>query len=354
MAAACADGAGEPVVFGLAGPLSESYGASMRDGAMLAREEINAAGGIRGRRLELLARDDSADARRAIAIADEFVGDPSVVAVVGHVNSSTTTAAAAVYQRGLAAVATSATSPAISGLGEWIFRVASSDSANAVQLARLAREIDAPTAVLYANDDYGRGLAQSFRGALRDQGGAIVESDPYLEETQDFRPYLERLADRNVRLVFVAGLEIGASRIIQQARSLGLDARFLGGDGLEGLVTMAGGYDGTLVGLLYHPDAGQRARAFAERFRAAYGREPDSFAALAYDATHLLARTAKEAGVDRDAIRDRLARVGRDGGPPAYEGATGVIRFDANGDPVEKAFAVGEIRDGEILLNGGR
>lgn len=321
----------------------------MRQGAELAQREVNAAGGIGGRPLELEIRDDRADPQTAITIADEFVNDASVLGVVGHVNSSTTVAAAPVYAGQLAAVATSATSPEISRLGDWIFRVATSDSANAVELARLARGFQVPTAVLYANDDYGRGLASSFRAALRSEGASVLESDPYLETTQDFRPYLERLRRKDAGLIFVAGLEEGASRIIQQAQEIGLGARFLGGDGLEGLTAMGPAYDGTLVGLLYHPDASPAARTFADKFRAAYGREADSFAALGYDATLLLANAVEEAGADRRAIQRHLASVGR--GAPAFAGATGAIRFDEHGDPVEKGFAVGIIRGGEILLN---
>lgn len=337
-------------MFGVVGPMEAAYGASMQQGAELARQEINAAGGIDGRRLELVIRDDQADPQTAIAIADEFVKDERVVAVVGHVNSSTTVAAAPVYSGSLAAVATSATSPQITRLGDWIFRVASSDSANAVELARLARRMNEPTAILYANDDYGRGLATSFRAALRSEGAEVLESDPYLESTEDFRPYLHRLRGKDAGLIFIAGLEEGASRIIQQAQEVGVRARFLGGDGLEGLTLMGPTYDGTLVGLLFHPDASPAARQFATRFREAYGREPDSFAALGYDATHLLARAAGGPGADRASIQRYLTRVGRDGAP-AFEGATGTIRFDEHGDPVEKGFAVGEIRGGTILLN---
>jgi branched-chain amino acid transport system substrate-binding protein len=348
--AGCGSGTQETLVLGVVGPFEASYGASMKQGAQLAQHEINERGGIRGRTLELRIRDDRADPQAAIAIADEFRNDPSVLAVVGHVNSSTMIAAAPVYQAGLTAVSTSATSPEVSRLGDWVFRVATSDSANAVELARLARRLDVPTAILYANDDYGRGLAISFRSALLAEGASIVESDPYLESTEDFRPYLERLRRKNAGLIFIAGLEGGASRIIAQARDLGLQARFLGADGLEGLVVMGPAYDGTLVGLLYHPHASPAARQFAERFRAAYGREPDSFAALGYDATHLLARAIESVGPDREAIRDYIASVGRDRSP-AYPGATGTIRFDEHGDPVGKGYAAGEIRDGKIHLS---
>lgn len=350
--AACESSSG-PVVLGVAGPFGTTYGASMRQGAELAAREVNANGGIRSRPLELRFLDDAADPDVAVKVAEEFFDDSEVVAVVGHVNSGAMVNAASVYEQGLPAVATSATSEIISGLGDWIFRVAPSDSANSVDLARIAREAGVPAAVLYENEDYGRGLAEGFRAALAGSGGRVVSVDPYLPTTDDLRPYLQRMRERGVGLVFVAGLENDAARIIRQAHEVGLEARFLGGDGMEGLVTMGPEFDETLVGVLFHPDASPRSAAFAAQFRAAYGREADSFAALAYDATRLVAEAAREAGPDRIAIRDYLAGVGREGAPP-YEGVTGTIRFDANGDPVDKEFAVGEIHQGRIRLTDGR
>jgi branched-chain amino acid transport system substrate-binding protein len=348
-------GSGETVVFGLAGPMEQSYGESTRLGAELAVKEVNAAGGVGGRRLELSVQDDQASSERAPAVAKELAGDPRVVAVVGHVNSGTTRAAGGVYaEHGLPALATTATSPLISQLGDWVFRIASSDSANAVFLAKRAREITPRTAILYANDDYGRGLAASFRTAYLADGGTVVEEDPFVDETQDFTPYLQRLQRKDVGLVFIAGLDASSARIISQARSLGLASRFIGGDGLEPLVGMGPTYEGTMVGTLYHPQASDEARKFAETYRKAYGRDPDGFAATAYDAVKLLARAAEKGGAGRAAIQKYLSVVGRDG-KDTFEGATGPIRFDENGDPTDKDFTVGVIRNGKIeLLRGQR
>lgn len=346
--AACAPDAG-PVVFGVAGPFSTSYGASMRQGVELAAREVNAAGGIDGRPLELRFLDDEADPDAAIQVAQTLFDDPEVVAVVGHVNSGATMHAGTVYQQGLPAVATSATSVEISRLGEWVFRVAPSDSANAEALAQVAYGRGGSAAVLYENEDYGRGLADRFHAALVAAGGRVVSVDPYLPTTPDFRPFLERMRGQGVELVLIAGLETDAARIIDQAREIGLGARFLGGDGLEGLVTMGDAYDGTLVGVLYHPQASAASAAFASQFRAVYGREADSFAALGYDATRLLALAAREAAPERAAIREYLAEVGR-GGNPAYAGVTGPIRFDDNGDPVDKSFDIGVLSGGTVAL----
>lgn len=351
-------GAGDTLVLGLAVPLTDTggkpdpYGVSSRMGAELAVEELNARNAFGGPRLVLRLVNDRGDAETAIAVADSLVRDGSVLAVVGHVYSGTTIQAASRYQDNLPAVATSATSPEISRLGDWIFRVASSDSANAVALARAARGMGSRIAILYANDDYGQGLARTFAAALRAGGGEVAAMDPFLDDTDDFRPYLLRMKARGVDLVFVAGLQEPAARAIGQAREVGLAARFVGGDGIEGLAGRGAGFDGTAVGVLFHPQMSDSSRAFVERYRARYRRDPDSQAALAYDAVRLLAGALADGRRDPRAIRDWLAGVGREGrqGSPAFEGVAGTVTFDEHGDPVDKRFTMGVIQGGAIAL----
>jgi branched-chain amino acid transport system substrate-binding protein len=361
-AAGCAriggPGGGDALVLGLAVPLTDTegkpdvYGVRSRMGAQLALEELNAANAFGGRRLALRIVNDKGDPETAIAVADSLVNDDAVLAVVGHVYSGATIQAAGRYTGHLPALATSATSPEISRLGDWIFRVASSDSANAVALAGEAQRMGRRIAVLYSNDDYGQGLARNFEAAVRARGGAVAEMDPFLDGSEDFRPYLLRMKARGVDLVFVAGLQDPAARAIQQAREVGLAARFVGGDGIEGLASMGARYDGTAVGVLFHPQMSDSARAFVQRYRARYGEDPDSQAALAYDAVRMLARALQAGHRDPESIRAWLAGVGRDGrgSSPAFEGVAGRVQFDQNGDPVNKRFTMGVIQGGTIAL----
>jgi branched-chain amino acid transport system substrate-binding protein len=349
-------GSDEPFVIGVAAPLERVYGKTAVQGAQLAVEEINRTG-INGRRIQLEIRDDRTEGTTAVTVAHEFLAMPQVLAVLGHVNSGTTRAAAPVYAQGLVALSPSATSPDIAQLSPWIFRVTASDAANSVALAEASRRFGRRIAVIYLNDDYGRALARSFADALRSAGIQPVRIDPYLEDLDDFTPYLERVRRAGVDLIFFAGLEEGAARAITQARALGMDVRFMGGDGIEALAFMGSTYDGTLVGTLYHPEASDVAMAFAERFRAAYGNDPDSPAALAYDGMNLLAEALRAGNRSRPAIRSYLARVGRagheSGGLPEYRGVTGTIRFDEHGDPVGKDFAVTIVSDGTLKLFNG-
>jgi branched-chain amino acid transport system substrate-binding protein len=222
------------MTLGAAGPWNEGYGAMNKRGIDLAIDEINAAGGVRGRPLRLLARDDGADGAKAAAIALEFVQNPAISAVIGHVNSSTMVAAAKIYDGALPAVATTATSPDLSGISPWVFRVIASDSATGVELGQFARRLGhSRAAILYENDSYGRGLADAFR---RSFDGTIVTLDPIASGEGNYEPYIAYLKTRDPGLVFVAGTEASGMAILREARRQGLVADFLGGDGWTGIV----------------------------------------------------------------------------------------------------------------------
>ncbi|HEU4559740.1 MAG TPA: ABC transporter substrate-binding protein [Longimicrobium sp.] len=348
---------GEPLWLGLQIPLTDvagepdDYGQLSRMGAQMALDEINANGGIGGRRLSLRLVNDKGDDSTAIGVADSLAHDDRILAVVGPIYSGTTVASSQVYENAqLPTLATSATSPAVSALGPYTFRMASSDSANAVALAAAARATGLRTAVLYSNENYGVGLRSAFAGALQASGTELVAEDPYLEGMPDFRPYLARLKERGAQMVFIAGVDQGARTLIPQAREVGLNARFMGGDGLEALKEDRA-FDGTLIGALFHPDASEKARQFAQGFQARWKREPDSSAALAYDAVHLLARALRDGARTREEVRQYLERVGREGGSPRFDGVAGPVAFDANGDPQGKTCVIGTVRGGRLVLD---
>lgn len=351
--------AADSLVLGLPIPLTDGagnadvYGENARLGAELAQREINAKGGVNGRPVAFRVLDDEGDKESAIPVAEQLAAS-GALAVVGHVYSGPTISTSDIYQQAeIPVVATTATSPDITALGPWIFRLASSDSANAVQLAQVARDVDLRAEVLYVNDDYGRGLARVFGSAFRSGGGTVTGAAPYLEDTPDFGPYLERLRRRDAGVVFVAGNEAGAARLIAQARQMGMGVRFLGGDGIEALTGRGPTYDGTLVGTLFHHDATEASKRFTREYRAAFKRDPDSVAALTYDAVHLLARGMAEGHTSRSALRGWLESVGAEGGAPVFDGAGGRVAFDDNGDPRDKQFFVGSIQNGGIQLSRG-
>jgi branched-chain amino acid transport system substrate-binding protein len=191
VAAACTGGdssGGAPYTIGVAGPWQLSHGHLTKLGVELAVKEINTAGGVNGHKLQLDEEDDNADGATAAKVAQHFVDDKAVSAVVGHVTSGAMVAAARVYDGQLAAVATSASSPDLTGISKWVFRVISSDSANGAEMAKYAsRTGHKRAAVLYENDNYGRGLADAFR---KNFDGEVVDIDPIRADAANHEVYI--------------------------------------------------------------------------------------------------------------------------------------------------------------------
>lgn len=346
--AGCGESAGE-VRFGMAGPFGEGFGLANRRGVELAVDEINKAGGIDGRPLAIRFEDDRGDGARAAAVAQGFVDDATISAVIGHVSSGAMVAAAKVYDGNLAAVATTASSPALSGISPWVFRVISNDSANAVDLARFAQRLGRRrAAILYENDSYGRGLADNFR---RNFEGEVIGYDPIDADGGGAEIFIAWFAARQPDLIFVAGTERSGIALLREARRQGLTTQFLGGDGWTGVVGDPAAAEGALVGAPFTPfDPRPRAQQFVAAYRARFGADPDGNSALAYDATFLLAEAVRAAGRDRAAIRDWLAA--RTSERP-FEGVTGAIAFLPSGDPVGKSFTMTRVSGGQLTVAEG-
>lgn len=350
--AACA--ASKPTyIVGAAGPWKQGYGLQNLQGIELAVEEINKAGGINGHPLTVISRDDEGDGPKAARIAQDFVSTQAVSAVIGHVNSSGMLSAAPVYDGQLAAVATSATSPDLTGISSWVFRIISSDSLNGIALAnfatRFGQRAPASVAVLYENNTYGRGLADSFRRSFH---GDIMSLDPINADMPTAEPYISYLKTRKPKIVFVAGRVGTGLKILQEAKRQGFNAIFVGGDGWQGITADTVISEGTYIGMSFTPaDPSPPARAFVAAFKKKFKTEPDAHAALAYDATNLVAQALREKGPDRRAVRDYLRSLNSE---TAYAGLTGPAFFEDNGDPVGMRFRVFRVHDGSLTVAEGK
>lgn len=336
------------VTFGAAGPWTEDYGAMNRRGIELAIAELTAHPRPGQPRIRVVFRDDGGDGMRAAAIAEEFVNRKEISAVIGHVNSGAMVAAARVYDGHLPAVATTASTPALTGISAWTFRVISSDSMNGLAIARFAmRRGWRRAAILYENNAYGRGLADAF---VRGFKGEIASIDPIAEgANQDLSPFVTYYKRRAADVVFVAGTGASGEAFLREARRERLPAHLIGGDGWSVLASDTADAEGVYVGAPFtaednHPEA----RQFVEAFRRRYGMTPDGNAALAYDATMLLADAAAHAGTNRKRIRDYLAQLAAHG---SYQGVTGAIAFSPDGDPLGKAIVMTQIRRGALTVD---
>src|SRR5437773_2037940 len=329
--AACSRPTG-PIAIGLAGPFSEPRGASMLRAAQLAVNQINAKRGIRGRKLELRIVDDSGNEDTAVRVAEQLYADPAIVAVVGHLSSGPSLAAARVYAGGAtptAMISPSASSPDLSGISPYVFRVCPSDLQHGPQLARFAwQTLGARRAgIIYLNNDYGRGVRGTFAAEFARLGGTVLEADPYIPATTSLEPYLSRMRRGDADVLLLAAERPGAELALREMRSLGLKWPVLGGDALTGIEADGALAEGIRLSSAYLPDQpDDRSVAFvADYARAFPGQRPDHRGAGAYDIVLLLARAMEQAGTDRRAVRDYLARVGRGGGQPPFEGVTGTI-----------------------------
>lgn len=364
--AACA-GNDEPIMLGVAGPMQASNGLSLKQAAEMAVDEINTAGGIGGRKLRLDVRDDEKNESKGIVVARDLRANPAVVAVIGHVNSSVSVKAAPIYNMPagendsvpgdpVVAISPASSAPALTGAGPWTFRVTPTDLEFSPALAAWAHGKlgSRKAAVLYANDEYGQGVTSTFEAAFRKEGGQIVSTDPYLPETLEnpasLDPYLVRAIRRGADALVIGGQADAGVLIIQAARRLGYQGPILGSDGLTGVKDARGVGEGVFVSSAFLPDRdSEKARTFVANFRKRYNSAPDHRAAQTYDIVYMLAAAIREGGADREAIRAYLEYLGRDGGAAAYEGVSGIIRFNEHGDVVKKPVVIGVVRGGELV-----
>jgi branched-chain amino acid transport system substrate-binding protein len=342
--AACGAGGGE-IAIGTAGPFEEGYARMVRRAVEMAVDEINSEGGVRGSRLAVVAQDDGGDGVKAAQIAEGFLSDPRVKAVVGHSNSGAMVGAARVYDRGLVAVIPSATSPELTGVSPWVYRVTTNDSTNGANLARFAAGLRPQrVAVLYENNVYGRGLAAAFRDAYP---GQLVGVDPIAGDGKLVEPFISYYKQVAPDLVFVAGTELSGQAILREARRQGFSTRWVAGDGWSGVVTDTAAAEGVYVAVPFSiRDTRAEAVRFVDAFRTRYGVEPDANAAMAYDATRLLAKAMTEVGFERQAIRGYLETVR---GQRSYSGVTGPLRFRPDRDPDRSGFVMTQARGGTLV-----
>lgn len=345
-------GGSAPIQIGVSANFTDPLSLPIRYGAQLAVEEINAAGGINGRPIELVEREDYADTDSAVVVATDFYNSP-VVAVVGHGFSGPTIAAAPIYNGGdhpLLQVAPAASAPAVSDAGPYTFRVCPSDLAHGAALARWARERLGLTrgAIFYTNSEYGRGIRTAFEKEFTSLQGAVIGAYPYLGDTPEVGPYVDLLSrNRRAEFMVIAGYDPDARTILTEARGKGLTIPAMGGDGLEQIALAGAVANGTYVTSSYFSQTDTPANrrfvaAYRQRFPAAG--DPNGSGAAAYDAVYMLKETIARVGTDRAAIRDAFAGIGT--ATPAYEGAMGTIAFDQNGDVPSLKIYVGVARDG--------
>ena len=345
--------AATPFKVGVAGPMTgqyATYGASHKAGAEIAMAELNAAGGVNGGQVSIAIGDDLGDPKEAVLVAQKYIDDTDVVVVDGHQFSGATIAAGAKYESaGLPMISPSATNPDISTLGAYIWRICMTDAVQGEGLAKYTVDTlgKSKIAIMYDNSDYGRGLADAYESGVKAAGGTVVGKEQYAAGDTDFKAQLTKLKGAGPELLFLSGYYPEGSKIAQQAKELGMDVQLLGSDGYasDELPKLGGAaVEGMLVSTFFDYSSNDPAvQKFVKAYQAKYkGANPDWFAANSYDVIMLAAQAAKNAGKnDRTAINDALGTIG------TYQGVSGPVTFDKNGDVI-KPLQIVVVQDGAL------
>jgi branched-chain amino acid transport system substrate-binding protein len=320
-----------------------SFGQSSREGAELAVDELNAAGGVLGRPLKLLVEDDQSRPEEASSAVTKLITQDRVVAVIGEVASRRTLAAAPIAQKYQVPMITPAsTNERVTEVGDYIFRVCFIDPFQGEVLAKFAYNDLKARKVAILRDvqqDYSVGLAESVEKHFTALGGQVLPPVSYSSGDSDFRAALTNIRSQKPDVVFATGYYSEAAVITRQARELGMKMPMLGGDGWVGDALQNGreALNNTYISNHYsgdNPDPVVQnfVRAYGERF----GREPDAIAALGYDAVKVLADSIIRAGgTDGPKLRDAIAAAD-------VHGVTGQLKMNDKRN-VDKPAVIQEV-----------
>ncbi len=321
--------------------IAAAHNGPMIEMTELAVAEVNRAGGLLGRPIELIHLDNQSKPLGASLAAEEAV-DRGVTAVIGGHWSSHSLAMAPVLQAaGIPMISPTSTNPEVTRIGDYIFRACFLDSFQGNAMGRFAAtELGARTAAILRNIDeaYSLTLADYFKDSFLAHGGSVPMDEGYRGKAVDFSEILQGVARLSPSVVYIPGYTRDSGLIIKQAAAMGVETTYIGGDAWDEISEYAGkALDGSYHSSPWHPKVPfARSIHLRKIYRKTFGREISSInAPLAYDAVLLLADAVERAGsLDRRRIRDALAAT------QGFRGATGVISFDENGDPRDKAVIV--------------
>lgn len=359
--------AAEPLGVGLCAPMSggaASWGKKAEVGTRFAIERINAAGGVvprcesQARMLKLIeVADDKNDPREGASIAQRFVDNPKILAMIGPITSTVALAGAPILNKhGVAQVAIGATAPVYTQAGPYSFRLVPTDAFQGRYIAKWAKDQGkwSKYAVIYVNDDYGRGLNDMFIKGLKEVGvpeRAVVASEAYLPNDTEFSVQLAKIKGLKANALFIAGHYKEGALIARQAKELDLRAQILGTDGIghpEYIKVAGKAAEGTIYsGYFSLADKRPYIQKWAADFKKRFGHDPGLVEGIANDCVLLVARAIEIGGANRLDLAVGLSSIG----PyrPPVMGALGENRFDENGDMV-RSMLMYIVKDGVAVL----
>jgi branched-chain amino acid transport system substrate-binding protein len=329
-----------------------TFGISTRDGSTLAFEDINAKGGILGQKVKLLVEDDQSKPEEAGTVVNKLIHQDHVVAMLGHVASSHSLAAAPICQsEKIPMISPSSTNPRVTQVGNYIFRICFLDTFQGAVMAKFAYDtlkVRNVAILVDVRSDYSVGLQTFFGQAFKKLGGKVVSEQSYSQGDSDFRAQLTAIKAFNPEAIYVPGYYTEVGTIVHQARELGITVPFLGSDGWDSPKLWEIG--GTALNGCYFSnhyatdDPNPVVQKFVTDYKAKYNHLPDALAALAYDAARILADAMTRAGsTDGEKVRDAIAST------KDFPGVTGNISINQERNAVKSAVIV-KVENGKYLL----
>jgi branched-chain amino acid transport system substrate-binding protein len=308
-----------------------TFGVSTHQGIEMAFKEVNAAGGVKGKKLEHVTLDDQGKPEEAAQAVTKLITQNGVSAILGEVASGRSLAMAPIAQQnGVPMITPSSVNPKVTEAGDYVFRVCYVDHFQSRVMSKFAKDtLKAKKAAILRDvkNDYSVGLANSFIEEFKKQGGEIVIDQSYSAGDIDFKSQLTSIRAKAPDVIFIPGYSTEAGLIARQAKELGIQAPLLGGDGWDSpkLVEIGGAaLDGAYFSTHFSADdPSQAVQGFLSRYKAQYGATPDAIAALGYDAAKVLADAMSRAkSLSRPDIRDAIAQT------KGYQAVTGKITLD--------------------------
>jgi branched-chain amino acid transport system substrate-binding protein len=340
----------EPIKFGIIGPYTgpnAKPGQSMKQGVNLAVEEINKAGGIKGRQLAALFEDDASVPAQSVSATEKLINKDEVAFLIGTFNSSTTLADMKIIERDKTpmlvpiAVAIEITE---SG-NKWVFRNSATNPMQAEQLmAYIYKETkQRKFAVIHENTDYGKGLMQAVEGYIKKNGGSMIAESYSIGDT-DFYAQLTKIKNNAPEALIICGNLSEGSQITRQFKELGIKAQLYGFGGLSSydFNNVAAGSNDGLIATSYFENASPNplAQNFIKAYKAKYNVDPDMFAAAIYESVYLAKDAIEKMGDTKDiagfrvALRDQLAKT------KDLPGVQGPTTFDAKGQAGKQVMII--------------
>ena len=336
----------DTILLGEVGSLTGSeatFGISTRNAIELAINEVNAAGGVKGRKIEVRVYDNQSKPEEAAQAANRLINQDNVLLILGEVASSNSMAMAEKAQPAkVPMISNASTNPKVTEIGDYIFRVCFIDPFLGYVMAKFSHDNLKLNKVAVLRDlgsAYSQGLADVFERKYTEMGGKIVARETYTKGSTDFRSQLTAIKRASPDAIYIPGYYNDIGLIARQARELGITATLMGGDGWdsEKLFELGGSaVEGSYFSNHYSPDdPNPRVQKFIASYKAAYGSVPDSLAALGYDAAMVAVDAIKRApSFDRAAIRDAIAQTKN------FHGVTGSITLDEKRNATKSAVVL--------------